>query len=255
MVLHLRASAAHLPVVALHHQATAEPTEARETSIPTDLPHGRDRVLQDVTAHAQDRFHPVLVPDPLQDDVVAEEIVLVGIVAEDDEVQAIAATVVMMIEVGVAVVHVVEGEDVRLGHTCDEGGSWKAGKFSGVCPTIDSPVRIIQQIYGGGLYNNDNMTVRAVRRDHECIIYNDGVRGTGKIVPEIRDTNAKLPCKPRTMNEMSVRKEGMSAKSRKCIGINGYHFSQNADDNLLQSTSTSYTYETYPSRFSNIQFI
>ena len=149
MVLHLRASAAHLPVVALHHQATAEPTEARETSIPTDLPHGRDRVLQDVTAHAQDRFHPVLVPDPLQDDVVAEEIVLVGMVAEGEEVQAIAATAVMMIEAGVEVVHVAEGEDVKFGHTSDEGGSWKAEKFSGICSTIDSSACTIKQMDGG----------------------------------------------------------------------------------------------------------
>ena len=116
MVLLLQASVAHpLRDDAPHHQATAEPTGARETLILTDLPHARARALRDVTAHAQDRFPLVPGPglDPLQEDVAADETVRVGMVAEDEEVQATAVTAVMMIEAGAEVAHVVEGEDVK----------------------------------------------------------------------------------------------------------------------------------------------
>ena len=116
MVLHLRASVA-LPLLedALHLQATAELTEANETSIPIDLPRVRARALQDVIARVQDRIRPVRDPDPLPEDVVVEEIVLVGMVAEDAEVQAIAVTAAMMIEAGAEVALVVVEEDVKIG--------------------------------------------------------------------------------------------------------------------------------------------
>lgn len=120
VVLLLQASVAHpLRDDAPHHQATAEPTEARETLILTDLPHAHARALRDVIAHAQDRFplDPVPVPglDLLQEDVAAVETVRVGMVAEDEEVQATAVTAAMMIEVGAEVAHGVEGEDVKAG--------------------------------------------------------------------------------------------------------------------------------------------
>ena len=117
-VLLLLASAAHpLRDGALHHQAIAEPTEARETLTLTDQPHDHARDLRDIIARTQD--HPRPVPAPGLDlhhvDVAADGIVQVETAAEDEEVQAIAVTAVMMIEAEAEVAHVVEGEGAKDG--------------------------------------------------------------------------------------------------------------------------------------------
>ena len=103
-----------LRAVVLHHQATAELTEARGILIHIDRGHVLVPAPQDVTAHGQDQFPPGPDPDLLSDDAVVGEIVLVGMVVEDEEVRVIVATAVMMIEAGAEVVGGVEGADVKV---------------------------------------------------------------------------------------------------------------------------------------------
>jgi hypothetical protein len=104
---HLQASVAHpLRVVVLHQRTMVE---AIGTSTPTDLGRSHALVPQNATAHGRDPFH--LDPDLPREDVVADEIVLVEILAEDEEVQVIAATVVMMTGAGAEVVDEEDKED------------------------------------------------------------------------------------------------------------------------------------------------
>lgn len=109
MVLHQRPSVAHpLRAADLHHRVTAEPTEARGTSIHTDLEPVPARAPQGVTAHCRDQSPRGRDLDLLLDDVAVDETVLVAMGAEDEEVRVIAATVVMMIEAGADLVDGVE---------------------------------------------------------------------------------------------------------------------------------------------------
>jgi hypothetical protein len=121
--LHLRASVAHrLPAVVPHHQAIAELTEERETSIHTGREPVPVRAPQDVTVQDQDQFPPGPDPDLLPDGVVVDEIARVEMAVEGGEAQVIAATAVMTIEAGAAVVDGGEGEDVNIGLSWVWGG-------------------------------------------------------------------------------------------------------------------------------------
>lgn len=106
---HSRASVAHPHHgVVLRYQAMAE---AIGTSIHIDLGHSHVLVPQDAIAHGRDPFHLDPDPDPPREDVVADVIVLVEMVAEDEEAQVIAATAVMMTEAGAEVVDEVDEVD------------------------------------------------------------------------------------------------------------------------------------------------
>jgi hypothetical protein len=102
-----------LHVVDLPHQATAERTEERGISIPTDPEHVPARAPQDFIARDQDLSPPGPAVDHLLDDVVVDGIVLEGMAEEDAEVRVIAAIAVMMIEAGVDLVDGVEEADVE----------------------------------------------------------------------------------------------------------------------------------------------
>lgn len=97
-----------LPAVAPRHQAMAAPTG---TSIHTGPEPSLDPGHRDDIERAQDHSRPDLALH--QEDEEVDVIAQVAMVVEGGEARVIAATVVMMIEVGAEVGVVEDGEDAK----------------------------------------------------------------------------------------------------------------------------------------------